>query len=53
MNHLAYRKMHTEPPVVPSPISQCGFNATEYALPKALKYGVLPQWKPNLKHFLI
>ncbi len=54
MNHLAYSTMHTEPPVVPSPISQCGFlTTTEYVLPKALKYGILPQWKPNLKHFLI
>ncbi len=27
--------------------------AAHYALkrPKALKYGILPQWKPNLKHF--
>ncbi len=36
------------------PISRCGFlAATEYALkrPKALIYGILPQWKPNLKHF--
>ncbi len=36
------------------PILRCGFLiATDYALkrPKALKYGILPQWKPNLKHF--
>ncbi len=31
-------------------ISRCCFLvATDYALPKALKYGILPQWKPNLK----
>ncbi len=30
-----------------------GFLATtDYAL-KALKYGTLPQWKPNLKHFFL
>ncbi len=44
---LAYRTMHTEPPVVPSAhFTWCGFlAATDYALKrlKALKDGILPQ----------